>query len=101
MTMAASYRERPISNKALWTGRLLSGLAIAALTLDSVMKLIRAPEAIQGTLELGYPEHAVARHVRVDNPLFSHVLSGVYVAIFVWGGLHLREPRLRALLPLR
>ena len=41
---------------------------------------------------------AVATHVRLGNPLFSHVLFGVYVGILMWGGLLLREPRLKALL---
>jgi hypothetical protein len=44
---------------------------------------------------------AVASHVRIGSPLFSHVLFGVYLGLFAWGGLFLREPRLRALLPLR
>jgi hypothetical protein len=43
----------------------------------------------------------IASHVRIGSPLFSHVLFGVYLGLFVWGGLFLREPRLRALLPLR
>jgi hypothetical protein len=41
---------------------------------------------------------AVATHVRLGNPLFSHVLFGVYLGVLLWGGLVLREPRLRALL---
>lgn len=41
---------------------------------------------------------AVATHVRLGNPLFSHVLFGVYVGVLLWGGLVLREPRLKALL---
>lgn len=41
---------------------------------------------------------AVATHVRLGNPLFSHVLFGVYVGALMWAGLVLREPRLRALL---
>jgi hypothetical protein len=41
---------------------------------------------------------AVATHVRVGNPLATHVLFPVYVAAFVWGGLALRNPRLLALL---
>lgn len=44
---------------------------------------------------------AVATHVRVGSPLFSHVLFGVYLGALVWGGLVLRDPRLRALLSLR
>ena len=41
---------------------------------------------------------AVATHVRVGSPLATHVLFPVYVAAFVWGGLALRHPRLRAVL---
>jgi hypothetical protein len=41
----------------------------------------------------------IATHLRVDSPLFSHVLFGVYLGLFVWGGLYLRNPRLRELLP--
>jgi hypothetical protein len=43
----------------------------------------------------------VATHVRVASPLFTHVLFGVYLGLFVWGGLYLRDERLRALIPLR
>ena len=49
----------------------------------------------------GYLGGAIAAKVRIEAPLFSNILFGVYVALFVWGGLYLREPRLRALLPLR
>jgi hypothetical protein len=41
---------------------------------------------------------AVATHVRLGNPLFSHVLFGVYVGVLLWAGLVLREPRLQRLL---
>ncbi len=42
---------------------------------------------------------AVATHLRLGNPLFSHVLFGVYVGVLMWGGLILRDARLRVLLP--
>jgi len=42
---------------------------------------------------------AVATHVRIGNPLFSHVLFPTYVAAFLWAGLVLRRPALRVLLP--
>lgn len=44
---------------------------------------------------------AIATHMRVGDPLFSHVLFGVYLGAVLWGGLWLREPRLRALFPVR
>jgi DoxX-like family len=49
----------------------------------------------------GYLGGAITSHVRVGNPLFTHMLFPVYVALLVWGGLYLREPGLRSLFPLR
>ena len=49
-------------------------------------------------LVTGFLGGAVATHVRLGNPLLSHVLFGVYVGVLMWGGLLLREPRLRELL---
>lgn len=46
----------------------------------------------------GYLGGAIACHLRVGSPLFSATLFGVYLGMLVWGGLWLREPRLRALL---
>lgn len=43
----------------------------------------------------------VATHVRVDSPLFTHTMFGVYLGVFLWGGLYLRDARLRALFPWR
>ena len=45
----------------------------------------------------GYLGGAGATHVRVGNPLFSHILFPTYVAVMVWGGLYLRSEKLRAL----
>lgn len=42
-----------------------------------------------------------AVHLINGNPLFSHLLFGPYLAIFAWGGLWLREPGVRALIPIR
>ena len=44
---------------------------------------------------------AMATQIRIDNPLFSHILFSVYLALFMWGGLWLRDPALRALFPFR
>jgi hypothetical protein len=46
-----------------------------------------------------YMGGAIATKVRVDSPLFSHTLFGVYLGIILWGGLFLRDSRVRALLP--
>ncbi len=44
---------------------------------------------------------AVASHVRIESPLFSHILFGVYLGVIAWAGLWLRDARLRALFPWR
>lgn len=117
----------------IWAGRAMSGLVVAFLAFDTVMKLLQLEPALKGTAELGYPVHtvfgigvvqllcliayvvprtsllgavlltgylggAVASHVRVGNPLFSHMLFPIYVAALIWGGLYLRDAALRAYL---
>jgi hypothetical protein len=58
--------------------------------------------AVLGALLLtGYLGGAIASQLRVGNPLLSHTLFPIYVALLLWGGLYLRETRLRQLLPLR
>ena len=42
---------------------------------------------------------AIATHLRLDHPLFSHTLFGVYLGLFLWAGLWLRDERLRQLMP--
>lgn len=42
---------------------------------------------------------AIATQVRVDSPLFSHSLFGLYLGLLLWGGLWLRSADLRALFP--
>jgi hypothetical protein len=60
------------------------------------------PTAVLGAVLLtGYLGGAVAAHLRLGDPLFTHVLSGVYGGLLVWGGLYLRDPRLRAIFPWR
>ena len=121
-----------ISNKAIWTGRILSGLAVLFLAFDISLKLLQVPMAVEGTTQLGYPASslfgigvlqliclivyliprtaiigailwtgylggAIATHVRVGNPLFTHILFPIYVAAFLWAGLWLRDRRVGAL----
>ena len=132
-TPAAPTSSAGRSPKALWAGRILSGIAVLFLTFDLSIKLAGAKEAVDGTVQLGWQPHhlpilgvieivclalyliprtaplgavlwtgylggAIATHLRVDNPLFSHTLFPIYVAALIWGGLYLRDARVRALL---
>ena len=63
------------------------------------MYLVPQTSVVGALLLTGYLGGAVATHVRVDSPLFSHILFPVYVAALFWVGLVLRDARLHALLP--
>ncbi|HST36778.1 MAG TPA: DoxX family protein [Allosphingosinicella sp.] len=85
-----------------WPADYNTILLLAALLLGSTLLYAIPRTAMLGAILLtGYLGGAVATHVRVGSPLFTHVLFGVYLGVIVWGGLWLRDPRLRALLPLR
>ena len=59
------------------------------------------PTSILGAILLtGYLGGAMASHVRIGSPLFSHTLFGFYLGLMLWGGLWLRDSRLRPLIPL-
>ena len=49
----------------------------------------------------GYLGGAIATHVRVGSPLLGYTFFPIYDAAMVWGGIYLRDARLRTLLPLR
>ena len=58
------------------------------------------PTSILGAILLtGYLGGAMASHVRIGSPLFTHTLFGLYLGLMLWGGLWLRDRRLRTLIP--
>lgn len=63
--------------------------------------LVPRTAVLGAVLLTGYLGGAVLANLRVDKPLVSTVLSGVYVGIALWAGLYLRDGRVRDLLPLR
>jgi hypothetical protein len=132
-TFVSDAHEHNATTAPVWTGRVLSGIAVLFLAMDATMKVMQIPAAVKGTTELGYPAGvllplgiiqlvclalyliprtrvlgailwtgylggAVATHVRIGNPLFSHILFPIYVAVLLWGRLYLRDARLRAVL---
>jgi hypothetical protein len=77
-------------------------LSLGIVLLVCTVLYVIPPTAVLGAILLtGYLGGAVATHVRVSDPLFSHVLFPVYLGVLLWGGLYLRDDRLRALIPLK
>ncbi len=73
---------------------VLEGIAL-------VLYLIPRTSILGAVLFTGVFGGAMASHIRIGSPLLSHVLFGVYLGLFAWGGLWLRDARLRPLFPLR
>ena len=78
------------------TTRMLGLLQLVGLALY----LWPRTSMVGAVLLTGYLGGAVATHVRIASPLFSHILFGVYLGVIIWGGLWFRSPRLRAFFPL-
>ncbi|HEY8258960.1 MAG TPA: DoxX family protein [Gemmatimonadales bacterium] len=80
------------------------GLAIVIGVIELVclvVYLVPGTSVLGAILLTGYLGGAVATHVRIGSPLFSHVLFPIYVGALIWGGLYLREKRLGDLVPVR
>ncbi len=76
--------------------------ALGVITVACTVLYAIPPTSILGAILLtGYLGGAMASHVRIGSPLFTHTLFGFYLGLMVWGGLWLRDRSLRALLPLR
>lgn len=121
------YANVPTSRARRRIGGIMSGLAIALLLFDSVGRLMRVAQVIEGSVPVmglillvcivayalprtsvlgailltGYLGGAVATRLGVGSPLLTDTLLPVYVGALVWGGLILREDRLHALVPFR
>lgn len=88
-TIALGYNENVI---------LPLGIVLLVCT---ILYAVPQTSILGAILLTGYLGGAVATHVRIGNPLFTHLLFPVYLGILVWLGLYLRDPRVRALVPFR
>ncbi len=74
--------------------------SLGVITLVCTILYAVPPTSILGAILLtGYLGGAMASHVRIGSPLFSHVPFGFYLGLMVWGGLWLRNRSLRDLMP--
>jgi hypothetical protein len=78
---------------------IVGGIGILEL-ICLLIYVVPRTATLGAVLLTGYLGGAVASQLRVGHPLFSHVLFPIYVAVFIWGGLFIRDGRLRALVAL-
>jgi len=75
---------------------------LGMLTLIGALLYAYPKTSVLGAILLtGYLGGAIYVHVRAGSPLFTHTLFGVYLGILLWGGLYLRDERLRLIFPWR
>ena len=74
--------------------------SLGAISLVCTALYAFPPTSFVGAILMtGYLGGAMASHLRIESPLFTHVLFGFYLGVMVWGGLWLRDRRVRELLP--
>ena len=75
---------------------------LGVLTLiGTILYAIPRTSVLGAVLLTGYLGGAIYTHLRIGSPVFSHLLFGVYLGLMIWGGLYLRDGRVRALIPFR
>jgi len=66
-----------------------------------VLYLVPRTNLLGAVLFTGLLGGAMATQIRAGSPLYSHSLFGVYLGLFMWGGLWLRDAAIRAMFPIR
>jgi hypothetical protein len=67
----------------------------------TLLYIYRPTSVLGAVLFMGLFGGAMATNLRADQPLFSHTLFSIYLGAFMWGGLWLRDEKLRAVFPWR
>lgn len=88
----------PTMTQLGWPVKYTMPIGVLEVTL-TVLYLIPRTAVLGAILMMGLFGGAMATHLRIESPLFSHTLFSVYLALFMWGGLWLRRPDLRAVFP--
>ncbi len=83
-----------------WPGGYVLMIGLIELTC-LVLYLIPQTSIFGAVLMMGLLGGAMATQIRAGSPLFSHILFSIYLGLFMWGGLWLRDPAVRALFPYR
>jgi hypothetical protein len=79
---------------------LARGLGIVTLAC-ALLYAIPRTSVLGAILLTGLLGGAIATHLRVGSPIFSHLLFGAYLGIIAWGGLYLRYEAVRRMIPFK
>jgi hypothetical protein len=83
-----------------WPPGYVLPIGILELTL-TLLYLYPRTNVLACVLFMGLFGGAMATNIRAEQPLFTHQIFSIYLALFMWGGLWLRDEKLRAIFPWR
>lgn len=103
-SVAPKLLELPVAEATMaqlgWPAGYAFVIGILELTLV-ILYLIPRTAVLGAVLMMALLGGAMATQIRAESPLFSHILFSLYLGLFMWGGLWLRHPRLRAIFPVQ
>ncbi|MBR1144299.1 DoxX family protein [Bradyrhizobium sp. AUGA SZCCT0431] len=102
-SVAPKLLQLPVAEETMAQLGWPSGFAFTIGIIELVclaLYLIPRTSVLGAVLMMGLLGGAMATQTRVGSPLFSHILFSLYLGLFMWGGLWLRDPRVRALFPI-
>lgn len=103
-SVAPKLLGMPVAEESMhqlgWPPGYAFGIGILELAC-LVLYLYPRTNLLGAILFMGLLGGAMATQIRAGMPLYSHILFSIYLGLFMWGGLWLRDPRVRAMFPLR
>jgi uncharacterized membrane protein YphA (DoxX/SURF4 family) len=103
-SVAPKLLRLPIAEQTLaglgWPHGFAILIGVIELTCTALF-LVPRTAVLGAVLMMALLGGAIATQLRAGMPLFSHILFGVYLGIFMWAALWLRDPQLRPLFPVR
>jgi len=104
MSAAMKFMQPPEMKEGIeklgWQMHHVLPLGIVELT-SVVLYLFPRTAALGAILITGYLGGAIATHMRIGDPFVPAMLVPIILGVLVWGGLWLRDARVRSILPLR
>ncbi|MCV0396398.1 MAG: DoxX family protein [Rhizobiaceae bacterium] len=101
-SVAPKLAGMPVADEIMaelgWPAGYVLPIGFAELTF-TLLFLVPRTSLLGAILMTGLLGGAMATHIRAESPLFSHILFSLYLGAFMWGGLWLRDARIRTVLP--
>jgi hypothetical protein len=104
-------RTAMVTNTQAWVGRIIATLVVLFMAFDGVAKLIKVPQVVEATVELGFPESSVpligglllvctAVYVIPDTAVLGAILLTGYLGGATAANLRVGHPLFETVFPI-